>query len=190
MDSESLDHNLFSRLSIEQVLDQRFSEEFRVRVPPPSPPPPPLLVPHQYGSIGDQPRQRAREGEMADQAPAEISPREGHRHHHRDEPMAPPARAPPPPAPLIVPIWLPVFIPLRPLCCSFCFGTATQRAGEFGERLPERDDWGAWSTHSCKERGIVTCPFLWQVTCPICGATGATAHTRAEHVRMEQRGGG
>ncbi|CAL2033596.1 unnamed protein product [Caenorhabditis brenneri] len=173
------------QLTLKDIIEQNYREEFSASR---HPSPPPLADPIQPFALGAIGGERRREHE-----PAPVGPLAGiaeggnhhnhHRHRHRPRPRqmrAPVAVAPAHPVVVFQP---------RPLCCSFCYGTAAQMAREQGLPVPDKDQFGQWSTHACKMNGHVSCPFLWQVVCPLCGATGPVAHTRAEHLRI-QRGGG
>lgn len=72
--------------------------------------------------------------------------------------------------------------PPHPLCCCFCFGTASEFARLHTLPAPRKDDRGPWSDHCSKKRGRVVCPKLRSMVCGICGATGDNAHTTKHHL--------
>uniref|UniRef100_A0A7I4XV25 Nanos-type domain-containing protein n=2 Tax=Haemonchus contortus TaxID=6289 RepID=A0A7I4XV25_HAECO len=61
--------------------------------------------------------------------------------------------------------------------CRFCYERYVHMCLDSRQPVPATFDRGMWHGHNMKERGMVTCPHLWAVTCSHCGATKQYAHT-------------
>ncbi|EGT41003.1 hypothetical protein CAEBREN_00444 [Caenorhabditis brenneri] len=154
------------RLSLKDVLEQDYRVEFTELQSPSPPPPAEPLQAFALGAIGAERRQRERR--EPEQAP--VGPLAGivegvhhhNHHHHRQHQIA--QRAPP----VVVQV-LPVIFERRPLCCSFCYGTAAQMAREQGQPVPDKDDYGPWSQSLVQMNGprlmsislASGVPFVW-----------------------------
>ncbi|EGT40911.1 hypothetical protein CAEBREN_19476 [Caenorhabditis brenneri] len=172
---------------LDELLEQKYSSEFRPLASQAPRSPPPSIHVHQPGAVGENrhvPRQAYQANEfwvvplVVERAPAPAPP--------TPPPVAPsppprrrPARVPPPPRRAPLPAPLP---PQRAPCCSFCYKVAAQWAAEQGVQVPSKNDYGYWSSHSLMGRySVVTCPVLRRVICGHCGATGDHAHTTRFH---------
>uniref|UniRef100_A0A0K0FVG5 Nanos-type domain-containing protein n=1 Tax=Strongyloides venezuelensis TaxID=75913 RepID=A0A0K0FVG5_STRVS len=63
--------------------------------------------------------------------------------------------------------------------CSFCYNKALKESEKNGETLDMFGENCPWRSHNIKNaKGIVTCPFLRNLSCSNCGATGDNAHTK------------
>ncbi|XP_028444019.1 uncharacterized protein LOC114562006 [Perca flavescens] len=62
---------------------------------------------------------------------------------------------------------------------TICTGTSSSSSGYCGFCKQNGESPRVYRSHNLKsDYGKVTCPILWNYTCPICEATGERAHTR------------